>query len=131
MSSPQLRIVGGAAAIFLCALAFVASAPGTQAQESDGNFGVGSAEVFLPKYLAYRAQQLNSSTPHVMRIRLGNVKGLSTSFTGMHGEMAVDPWDPMALVVSIAVLAGAAFAATIGPALRASRVDPLEILRVE
>lgn len=49
----------------------------------------------------------------------------------MQGEMAVSAWDSVAWVVSILVLTGAAFAATIGPALRAMRVDPLEILRVE
>ena len=91
MSSPHFRLVGGAAAIFICICAWVlAVTPRTQAQEPEGNFGVGNAEVFLPKYLAYRAQQLNGPTPHVMRIPLGNVKGLSKSFTAMHGEMAVD-----------------------------------------
>ena len=78
----------GGAAILLCA--FVLTNTAGQAQEPEGNFGVGIPDVFLPKYLNYRARQLNSSTPHVMRVPLGNVKGLSRSFTAMRGEMAVN-----------------------------------------
>jgi cytochrome c peroxidase len=74
---------------FLCALV-LASAPATRAQEPDGNFGVGIPEVFLPKYVAFRTAQLASATPHVMRIKLGHVKGLSRSFTAMVGEAAIN-----------------------------------------
>ena len=63
-----------------------ANTPGSQAQEPGGNYGVGIPDVFLPKYLAYRDGQLASSTPDVMRIRLGYVKGLSTSFVNMVGR---------------------------------------------
>ena len=79
----------GGAAILLCAFVLTNTA-GSQAQEPEGNFGVGIPDVFLPKYLNYRARQLSSSTPHVMRVPLGNVKGLSRSFTSMRGEMAVN-----------------------------------------
>ena len=44
----------------------------------------------VPKYLAYRHAQLADPNPHVMRVRLGYVKGLSTNFTRMAGEMAVN-----------------------------------------
>jgi hypothetical protein len=57
---------------------------------TEGNYGIGVPSVFLPKYLAYRAQQLASANPDVIRIRLGYVKGLSRSFTAMVGVMAVD-----------------------------------------
>jgi cytochrome c peroxidase len=87
MSSPQLRLVGGAAAIFLCAFVF-SSRVGSQ--EPEGNYGVGIPDVFMPKYLAYRTAQLADPNPHVMRVRLGYVKGLSTNFTKMTGEMAVN-----------------------------------------
>jgi cytochrome c peroxidase len=63
---------------------------GSQAQEPDGNYGIGIPDVFLPKYLAYRQGQLASGTPDVMRIRLGYVKGLSRSFTSMVGEAALN-----------------------------------------
>jgi len=63
---------------------------GSRAQEPEGNFGVGVPSVFVPKYLRYRTQQLNSGTPDVMRIQLGYVKGLSTSFTKMVGEAAIN-----------------------------------------
>ena len=89
MKSPHFKYVAGAAAILLCAL-ILASAPATRAQEPEGNYGVGIPEIFLPKYLAYRTAQLSSSTPHVIRIKLGYVKGLSRSFTSMVGEAAMD-----------------------------------------
>jgi cytochrome c peroxidase len=70
---------------------FVLTDPGgTRAQEPEGNFGVGIPKVFLPRYLNFRAQHLNGGTPNVMRIRLGHVKGLSTSFTKMVGEAAIN-----------------------------------------
>ena len=62
----------------------------SQAQEPDGNFGVGIPNVFLPKYLAFRDAQLASPTPDLLRIPLGNVKGLSTSFVSMTGEVTVN-----------------------------------------
>jgi len=55
-----------------------------------GSYGVGIPEAFVPKYLAYRSQQLGSANPSVMNVRLGYVKGLSTTFTSMRGEMALD-----------------------------------------
>src|SRR5688572_18819969 len=90
MTSPRFRLAAGtAAALLVCVLVF-ASAPGSRAQEPEGNYGVGIPEVFLPKYLAYRNGQLASGTPDVLRIRLGYVKGLSTSFVDMVGEAAVN-----------------------------------------
>ena len=53
---------------FFCVFVF-ANTPGSQAQEPEGNYGVGIPDVFLPKYLAYRDAQLASGTPDVMRIR--------------------------------------------------------------
>ena len=89
MTSPVFKLAAGAAAVLLWVFAF-ANTPASQAQEPEGNYGVGIPEVFLPKYLAYRNAQLASSTPDVMRIRLGYVKGLSTSFVDMVGEAAVN-----------------------------------------
>jgi cytochrome c peroxidase len=89
MISSRRNIAAGAAAILLCTFVFT-NTPGTQAQEPEGNFGVGIPDVFLPKYLTYRARQLTGGTPDVMRIRLGYVKGLSRSFTKMSGEVAVN-----------------------------------------
>ena len=89
MTSPGFKLAAGAAAVLLCVFAF-ANTPGSQAQEPEGNYGVGIPEVFLPKYLAFRDAQLASATPDVMRIPLGYVKGLSTSFVGMTGEATVN-----------------------------------------
>jgi cytochrome c peroxidase len=68
----------------------VGGATGTRAQSPEGNYGVGVPSVFLPKYLGFRAQQLGSATPDVMRVKLGYVKGLSRSFTAMNGEAALN-----------------------------------------
>ena len=89
MTSPVFKLAAGAAAVLLWVFAF-ANTSGSQAQEPEGNYGVGIPEVFVPRYLAYRGAQLSSSTPDVMRIRLGYVKGLSTSFVDMTGEAAVN-----------------------------------------
>jgi putative ABC transport system permease protein len=43
----------------------------------------------------------------------------------------LSPHDPVTLLTVIAVLAAVAVAATIGPALRALRVDPMVALRYE
>ena len=40
----------------------------------------------MPKYLAYRSAQLAAPNPHVMRVPLGYVKGLSTIFTRWPGK---------------------------------------------
>jgi cytochrome c peroxidase len=89
MTSPRLELTAAAAAMLLCAFVF-ANMTGTQAQEPEGDYGIGIPDVFLPKYLAYREQQLATINPDVMRIRLGYVRGLSISFIEMGGEMAVD-----------------------------------------
>jgi cytochrome c peroxidase len=95
MASSQLRFVGGTPAIVLCGFLFLfafllASTVGSRAQEPEDNYGIGIPDVFLSKYLNYRAQQFNSNNSAVLRIRLGYVKGLSRSFTTMRGEMTVD-----------------------------------------
>jgi cytochrome c peroxidase len=87
MTSPVFKLAAGAVLLWVFAFA---NTSGSQAQEPEGNYGVGIPEVFVPKYLAYRGAQLASSTPDVMRIRLGYVKGLSTSFVDMTGEAAVN-----------------------------------------
>jgi cytochrome c peroxidase len=81
--------ITAATAVILYVLV-LSSAPAMRAQEPEGNFGVGIPEVFLPKYEAFRAAQLASADPDVMRIDLGYVKGLSTSFVKMTGEATVD-----------------------------------------
>ena len=86
---PSQRNLAAGTLILIYALSF-ANATGSQAQEPTGNYGVGIPDVFLPKYLAYRTQQLNSGTPDVLSIRLGYVKGLSRSFTAMVGEAKVN-----------------------------------------
>jgi ABC-type antimicrobial peptide transport system permease subunit len=43
----------------------------------------------------------------------------------------VRPGDPVTLLMTALLLAGVALAATLGPALRAGRVDPMQTLRSE
>ena len=90
MTSRTCRLASGAAALLLAYAFVIGGAPTSQAQEPEGNFGVGIPQTFVPKYLNFRARQLADPQPDVMRIRLGHVKGLSRSFTRMVGEMAVD-----------------------------------------
>jgi cytochrome c peroxidase len=90
MTSRTFRLAIGATALLLVFALVILGGPASQAQEPEGNFGVGIPEVFVPKYLNYRARQLADPKPNVMRIRLGYVKGLSRSFTRMAGDMAVD-----------------------------------------
>ena len=89
MGRSKRNLVAGAAAVLLCAFAF-GSTTGSQAQEPAPAYGVGTPDVFLRKYLAFRAAQLASRTPQVLQVRLGYVKGLSRSFTSMAGEMTID-----------------------------------------
>jgi hypothetical protein len=62
----------------------------------------------------------------------GGVMIAAPIFLLMRSELVgVEPWDPFALAGTLAVLGSATLAASIGPALRAAHVDPLEILRAE
>jgi cytochrome c peroxidase len=90
MTSRTFRLATGAAALLIVYAFVTGGAPASRAQEPDGNFGVGVPEVFVPKYVRFRARQLADPKPDVMRIQLGFVKGLSRSFTSMVGEMAID-----------------------------------------
>jgi hypothetical protein len=83
----KVNVLLGVAAMLLVVSGLV-STGGSQSQVQ-GNFGRGIPSVFLRKCLTFRAPQLKSATPDMMRIRLGAVKGLSRSFTGMVGELAV------------------------------------------
>jgi cytochrome c peroxidase len=89
MASRRLIHAVGTAVLLLFAFV-VASIVSSRAQEPQGNYGVGIPDVFVPKYLTYRKAQLASSTPNVLRVPLGNVKGLSKTFTNMVGELAVN-----------------------------------------
>src|SRR2546423_8900135 len=88
---PPRRFMYAAGAVAILLGAFIlAVTPGTRAQEVDGNYGIGIPDVFLPKYLAFRTGQVASSSPDVMRVKLGYVKGLSRSFVFMAGGAAVN-----------------------------------------
>ena len=86
----RFNFIAGAASMFLCALV-VLSTVRSHAQVSTGGFGVGIPDGFLRKYVAFRAGQLASGAPQVLRVRLGYVKGLSRSFTAIAGELADRP----------------------------------------
>src|SRR5262245_36972176 len=59
-------------------------------QKTTENYGVGDADVFLTKYLAFRQERLKSADPDVLIVPLGFVKGLSRSFTGVGGEASIN-----------------------------------------
>ena len=83
------KFAAAAAAVLLCVFLF-GSTTGSQAQEPTPGYGVGIPDVFLRKYLAFRAEQLASRTPHVLQVRPVYVRGLSRSFTSMAGELTID-----------------------------------------
>lgn len=60
------------------------------AQTVVDNYGVGSPSVFLGKYREFKAERIRSGETRILRISLGHVKGLSRSFTGAAGEIAID-----------------------------------------
>ena len=66
---------------------------------------------------------------------LGATAGLGIALAGAHVMtsllFATDPRDPMTLLVIIVTLAAIAVVACAGPAIRASRVDPMTTLRAE
>ena len=90
MTSRTFKLATGALALVFVYTFVVAHGPATQAQEPEGNFGVGIPRTFVTKYLEFRARQLADARPHVMRVRLGFVKGVTRSFTALVGQMAVD-----------------------------------------
>jgi len=72
----------------MLALSIVSIVPAQIPLEPADNYGIGIPDVFLPKYLAYRTQQLGGANPQVMQIPLGYVKGLSSN-AGLHHVVIV------------------------------------------
>ncbi|MBC8119685.1 MAG: hypothetical protein H7X75_08945, partial [Burkholderiaceae bacterium] len=54
------------------------------------NYGVGSPGVFIEKYREFKAERIRRGETNILRINLGHVKGLSRSFVGAAGEIAID-----------------------------------------
>jgi mono/diheme cytochrome c family protein len=75
----------------LLAAAFAACC-GTALADRSGssNLGAGDRGVLQKKYLEYRNRQLASSQPGTVVVALGAVKGLSRSFLGVSGTVALD-----------------------------------------
>ena len=63
---------------------------GTQELEPEGNYGVGIPSVFVPNIWRIARRSSRAAQSRRDANQLGYVKGLSTSFTSMVGEMAVD-----------------------------------------
>ena len=62
-------------------------------------------------------------------VALGVPAPAARALEGMLFEVA--PWDPATLATVALLLAATTLAASVGPATRASRVDPMQILRSE
>ena len=86
--SRQLKLVGGATAIFLCACVFASRRHA--ARNRKGTSALEFLTCSCPSIWRIGTRNSRIPIPHVMRVRLGYVKGLSTNFTKMTGEMAVN-----------------------------------------
>jgi len=60
------------------------------AQTNTDHYGVGNPSVFLEKYEDFQAERIRNGEGNVLRVSLGHVKGLSSSFVGAAGEVSVD-----------------------------------------
>ena len=67
----------------------------------------------------------------LLGISAGMVMALIATRGLSHFLFGVSPFDPPTFVIASLVLLGAVAAATVAPALRATKVDPVEALRVE
>lgn len=70
-----------------------------------------------------------AATLAVAGIAIGTVAALALGNTISSQLFQVRPWDPLALGVGVATVAAVALAAGVIPAIRASRVNPVELLR--
>ncbi|MGH9257335.1 MAG: hypothetical protein ACRD3C_22475 [Vicinamibacterales bacterium] len=86
----SFRVLSALTAMLLLTVSVPVLVQQTAEQTTRENFGVGSPDVFLKKYLAFRAERLKSRSPDVLTIPIGFVKGLSRSFTGTSGEALLD-----------------------------------------
>ena len=76
-----------------------------------------------------RQGALHVATGLALGVGLGGI--IALTFRQLHDTLAVAPWDPAVVVTVTLVLLLCAGAASLLPAHRATRVDPLEALRYE
>jgi putative ABC transport system permease protein len=69
--------------------------------------------------------------PIALGLALGLVGGLAIGSVMRSVLFQVTPADPLTLAATLALLGGVGLVATLGPALRAARLDPVVALRTE
>ncbi|WP_250623287.1 ADOP family duplicated permease [Pinirhizobacter soli] len=125
----NLLLVGifSALALLLAAVGLYAVTAVTVAART-ADFGVRAAMGATPQRLAW--QVLGQSARQVaLGLGIGLLAALALSRLVQHFLFGVGPADPLALAAVVIVLALAAVLASLVPALRASRVSPMEALR--
>ena len=125
----NLLLVGifSALALLLAAVGLYAVTAVTVAART-ADFGVRAAMGATPQRLAW--QVLGQSARQVaLGLGIGLLAALALSRLVQHFLFGVGPADPLALAAVVVVLAMAAALASLVPALRASRVSPMQALR--
>lgn len=79
----------GKQASLLLSAALLGSLPAWADRSGSTNYAAGDRNVFMDKYKAYQARQLQDD-PDTVAIALGQVRGLSRSFTGSAGLLALN-----------------------------------------
>ena len=126
--------------VFLCAIAVglaligiygvVAFAVSRRAKEMGIRLALGARSLDI-----YCAMLRSSGRPVVVGLLIGLALTVA-AFTALaplvqNEEIMVNTWDPFIFAVSVVSLAAAALAAILGPARRATKIDPMAALRQE
>jgi putative ABC transport system permease protein len=124
--------------VFLCAIAVILAIAGIygvigfavsrRTREMGIRLALGAGSMDI-----YRAVLSTSGRP----VAVGLLGGLALSVAAFAAiaplfrniEIAIDVWDPVNYAIAVVLLAAAALAAVLGPARRATKIDPLAALR--
>jgi len=126
------RALGGALAMIALGLAGVgvwgvtAQSVGQRTREIGVRVALGASAAQVGRLIAWQG-----AIPIVAGLLIGLAGGLAVGRVMRSLLFQVTPNDPITLIATLAALAAVGLAATLGPSLRAARLDPLVALRTE